>query len=71
MNMAETEGITVTVADLRERVLQIYPELAQIPFAFAVNYKAVSEPDPNSPYASAVVITPHDEIALLPPINGS
>jgi molybdopterin converting factor small subunit len=33
------ERTTITVTDLRERVLQIYPKLAQIPFVFAINYK--------------------------------
>ena len=28
------------------------------------------KPNNNTPYAVVVVITPHDEIALLSPING-
>jgi molybdopterin converting factor small subunit len=58
-----TEGATITVSDLKERALQTYPKLAQIPFVFAINYKIVSK-------LEAIAITPYDEIALLPPING-
>jgi molybdopterin converting factor small subunit len=64
------EGTAMTVTDLRERILQIYPKLAQIPFVFAINYKIVSELKANTPNASAIAITPYDEIALIPPISG-
>jgi molybdopterin converting factor small subunit len=65
-----TEGATITVTGLRERLLQNYPKLAQVPFVFAINYKIVPVFEANTPYPSVFAITPFDEIALLPPISG-
>jgi molybdopterin converting factor small subunit len=65
------ERTTITVTDLRERVLQIYPKLAQIPFVFAINYKIAWESEANTPVTSNTTstLTPYDEIALRPPIS--
>jgi molybdopterin converting factor small subunit len=54
---------TIKSTDLRERILQAYPELNQIPFVLAINYKIMSE-------MSTTMVTGDDEIALLPPISG-
>lgn len=59
-----TEGTIITFTELRKRILQIYPKLAQIPFVFAINYKIADE------LPTTTTITPSDEIALLPPISG-
>jgi molybdopterin converting factor small subunit len=64
------EGTTITVTNFRERILQIYPKLAQIPFAIVVNYRVVSELNATTHNTSAVAITPYGEVALLPPISG-
>ena len=52
-----------TVADLRIRILEIYPEISaqKIPVGIAVNAKIVHEKS---------IINDFDEIALLPPISG-
>ena len=52
-----------TVADLRTRILELYPEISAqgIPIGIAVNAKMAND---NS------VINDFDEIALLPPISG-
>lgn len=60
----------ITVTDLRERVLQICPKLAQIPFVFAINYKVVSELNANTSDASTVVIT-YDEIVFITNFHGA
>lgn len=65
----EFTGATITVTGLREKLLQNYPKLAQVPFVFAINYKIVSVFEANTPYVSAFAITPYDEIAVLPPIR--
>lgn len=62
--------------DLKERILQIYPQLKRIPFVLAVNYKIViDKPSTDirgnrSGGMSTTTITGDDEIALLPPISG-
>ena len=62
--------------DLKERILQIYPQLKHIPFVLAVNYKIViDKPSTDirgnkSNGMSTTTITGDDEIALLPPISG-
>ena len=55
------EGITV--ADLRIKVLELYPEISaqKIPVGIAVNAKMVHNKS---------IINDFDEIALLPPISG-
>jgi molybdopterin converting factor small subunit len=55
------EGITV--ADLRTKVLELYPEISaqKIPVGIAVNAKMVHDKS---------IINDFDEIALLPPISG-
>jgi molybdopterin converting factor small subunit len=52
-----------SVADLRIRILELYPEISaqRIPFGIAVNAKMVDDKS---------VITDFDEIALLPPVSG-
>ena len=52
-----------TVADLRIRILEIYPEISaqKIPVGIAVNAKFVHDKS---------IINDFDEIALLPPISG-
>ena len=52
-----------TVADLRLRVLEVYPEISaqKIPVGIAVNAKIVHDKS---------IINDFDEIALLPPISG-
>jgi molybdopterin converting factor small subunit len=67
---------TIKSTDLRERILQAYPELNQIPFVLAINYKIMKD----KPFTdlrtdktremSTTMITGDDEIALLPPISG-
>jgi molybdopterin converting factor small subunit len=74
-----TEGTVITVAELRKRILQLYPKLEQIPFVFATNYKIVTDDDKliknkvnnnNTNTDTKKTISPYDEIALLPPISG-
>ena len=62
--------------DLKERILQLYPQLKRIPFVLAVNYKIVID-KPSTEIRSnktsgmsTTTITGDDEIALLPPISG-
>ena len=52
-----------TVADLRIRILETYPEISaqKIPMGIAVNAKIVHDKS---------IINDFDEIALLPPISG-
>jgi molybdopterin converting factor small subunit len=62
--------------DLKERILQIYPQLKRIPFVLAVNYKIVIDKTSTdirgnkTSGMSTTTITGDDEIALLPPISG-
>jgi molybdopterin converting factor small subunit len=62
--------------DLKERILQIYPQLKRIPFVLAVNYKIVIDRPSTDTRGnktsgmSITTITGDDEIALLPPISG-
>ena len=52
-----------TVADLKIRILEIYPEISaqKIPVGIAVNAKFVHDKS---------IVNDFDEIALLPPISG-
>lgn len=54
---------TTTVADVRKRILELYPEISaqKIPVGIAVNAKIVHDKS---------IINDFDEIALLPPISG-
>ena len=61
------EETKITFTELRKRILQTYPKLAQIPFVFAINYKIADESTTNT---DNTTITSSDEIALLPPISG-
>ena len=61
------EETKITFTELRKRILQTYPKLAQIPFVFAINYKIADESTTNT---ANTTITSSDEIALLPPISG-
>jgi molybdopterin converting factor small subunit len=75
-----TEGTVITFAELRKRILQLYPKLEQIPFVFATNYKIVTDDDKliknkvnnnnNNTYAKNTITPSDSEIALLPPISG-
>jgi molybdopterin converting factor small subunit len=51
------------VADLRKRILELYPEIStqRIPIVIAVNSKMADDKS---------VLNDFDEIALLPPISG-
>ncbi len=62
------EETKITFTELRKRILQTYPKLAQIPFVFAINYKIVA--DESTTNSANTTITSSDEIALLPPISG-
>ena len=61
------EETKITFTELRKRILQTYPKLAQIPFVFAINYKIADESTTNT---DNTTIASSDEIALLPPISG-
>ncbi len=61
------EETKITFTELRKRILQTYPKLAQIPFVFAINYRIADESTTNT---GNTTITSSDEIALLPPISG-
>ena len=56
-----------TAADLRARLMQIYPELAAMlsrpAMRIAVNKELVAN-------EAALALSPGDEIALLPPLSG-
>ena len=54
---------STTVADVRKRILELYPEISaqKIPVGIAVNSKIVHDKS---------IINDFDEIALLPPISG-
>ena len=58
----KNEG-TTTVADLRIRILELYPEISaqRIPMGVAVNSKMANDKS---------IIKDFDEIALLPPVSG-
>jgi molybdopterin converting factor small subunit len=71
----EFERKSVKITDIKERILQVYPQMKRIPFVLAVNYKIVAERQPNdnhvnTPNTYTTEITAEDEIALLPPISG-
>ena len=72
----QTKQNTIKSTDLRERILQAYPKLNQIPFVLAINYKIMEDkPSTNlrgdkTTGMSTTMITGDDEIALLPPISG-
>ncbi len=57
------KSATTTVADLRRRILELYPAISAkgIVMTVAINYKTAKD---NS------IINDIDEIALLPPISG-
>ena len=58
-----TTTTTTTVADLKRRILELYPAISAkgIVMTVAINYKTAKE---NS------VVNDFDEIALLPPVSG-
>jgi molybdopterin converting factor small subunit len=72
----EFEQKPVTITDIKERILQVYPQMKSIPFVLAVNYKIVAEKHQPCDHANTSTnipdsdITAQDEIALLPPISG-
>lgn len=57
------KGEGTTVADLRLRIVELYPEISaqRIPIGIAVNGKIANDKS---------VINDFDEIALLPPVSG-
>jgi molybdopterin converting factor small subunit len=67
---------TIKSTALRERILQVYPELNQIPFVLAINYKIMKDKPSTdlrgntTSEMSTTIVTGNDEIALLPPISG-
>lgn len=71
----EFERNSVTITEIKERILQVYPQMKSIPFVLAVNYKIVAEKQQLCDHVNASntldsEITAQDEIALLPPISG-
>jgi molybdopterin converting factor small subunit len=54
---------TTTVADLRRRIIELYPAISAkgIVMTIAINYKTAKD---------SLAINDSDEIALLPPISG-
>lgn len=56
------EGI-ITVAELRKRILDLYPEISAQRIAMGIAVNAVMANDKS-------IINDFDEIALLPPISG-
>lgn len=54
---------TTTVADLRRRILELYPEISAQRIAMGITVNAAMANDKS-------VINDFDEIALLPPISG-
>ena len=66
---------SVKFMNLKERILQVYPQMKSIPFVIAVNYRIVTDRQRidspgNTATMHATTITADDEIALLPPISG-
>ena len=59
----KTATAAITVADLRRRILELYPAISaqRIIMAVAINTKMANDES---------VISDFDEIALLPPISG-
>lgn len=55
---------SISLKDLRKYVLELYPalDLNDINFVFAVNRVIITNED--------IIVFPHDEIALIPPISG-
>ena len=53
----------ITVADLRKRILELYPEISALGIAIGIAVNAELAND-------KLVINDFDEIALLPPISG-
>ncbi len=53
----------ITVLQMKKTIFETFPNLkkSNIPFFVAVNHKYVADSD---------VITPNDEIALIPPVSG-
>jgi molybdopterin converting factor subunit 1 len=51
----------VTVAELQERLVSEWPELAPVTFRTAVNQRYALDSEP---------VQPEDEIALIPPVSG-
>jgi molybdopterin converting factor small subunit len=71
----EFERNSVRITDIKERILQVYPQMKSIPFVLAVNYKIVAEKQQPCDHVNTssmydLEITAQDEIALLPPISG-
>lgn len=71
----EFERKSIKITDIKERILQVYPQMKCIPFVLAINYKIVAEKQKRHDHVSTSnmydsEITAEDEIALLPPISG-
>lgn len=71
----EFERKSIKITDIKERILQAYPQMKCIPFVLAINYKIVAEKQQRHDHVSTSnmydsEITADDEIALLPPISG-
>jgi len=47
--------------DLKKALTTNFPDIANIPYAIAVNNTLVTTP---------IILTEHDEVALLPPFSG-
>ena len=63
VQMPRKDGAAITVADLRQKIMELYPEipLRKIPIGIAVNCKMANE---------KLAVNDLDEIALLPPVSG-
>ena len=63
IQMPRKDGAAITVADLRQKILELYPEISirKIPIGIAVNCKMANE---------KLAVNDLDEIALLPPVSG-
>jgi molybdopterin converting factor small subunit len=70
----EFERKSIKITDIKERILQVYPQMKCIPFVLAINYKIVAEKQRHDHDSTSNMydseITAEDEIALLPPISG-
>ena len=67
LNSEKSKTIEKVANKRKNKILQKFPQLARIPFVFAINYKIADE----STISNAnLAIHPSDEIALIPPISG-
>ena len=63
LQIPRKQGGIITVAELRKRILELYPEISAQRIAMGIAVNAAMANDKS-------VINDFDEIALLPPISG-